>query len=320
MNKRVKVMGGFMENNNFWIEGIVPAVFTPMRGDGSINFDMIKPMVEHLLADRVSAIYVCGSTGEGPSLSTDERMAVTQAYVDAVSGRIPVIVQVGHNSLKQAYRLAEHAQEIGADALSAIPPVYFKIDSLDTLLLCLAEITAGAPDLPFYYYHIPRLTSVQIDVVEFLRRGAQCLPTLHGVKYSTFTMWEFQACVNLDGGRFNLLFGADEMLLSGLVVGAHGAVGSTYNFAAPLYNRIIAAYHRGDMDEAKRLQGLSVEMIQPINKYGPPSNNAPSLKAMMKHLDLDCGPMRLPQISLTEEKQDLLGQDMKAIGFYEWGR
>jgi len=276
--------------------------------------------VEQLLADDVSAFYVCGSTGEGPSLSTDERMAVTQAYVDAVSGRIPIIVQVGHNSLKQAFRLAEHAQEIGADAISAVPPVYFKIDSLDALLLCLAEITAGAPDLPFYYYHIPRLTNVQIDVVEFLRRGAQCLPTLHGVKYSTTTLWEFQACVNHEGGRFNMLFGADEMLLSGLVVGAHGAVGSTYNFAAPLYNQIIAAYHRSDMNEAKRLQGLSVEMIQPINKYGSPSNNAPSLKAMMKFLGLDCGPMRLPQISLTEEKQDLLGHDMKAIGFFDWGR
>ncbi|MCK5316195.1 MAG: dihydrodipicolinate synthase family protein [Anaerolineales bacterium] len=305
---------------DLWITGIVPAVYTPMHEDGSINFDMIKLIVEHLLHDGVSALYVCGSTGEGPSLSTEERFLVTEAYIEAVADRLPIIVQVGHNSLKQAYRLAKHAQESGAAAISAVPPTYFKIGSLDVLLNCLGEITSGAPDLPFYYYHIPRLTAVQIDVVEFLRLGAQSLPTLHGVKYSTFTMWEFQGCVDLDDGRFNMLFGSDEMLLSGLVVGAHGAVGTTYNYAAPLYNRIIAAFKCGDMEEAKRLQGLSVQMIQPINKYGALTSNAPSNKAMMKLIGLDCGPMRLPQISLTPEKMTLLRQGMEAIGFFEWGR
>ncbi len=305
---------------DLWITGIVPAVYTPMHEDGSINFDMIKPIVEHLLHDGVSALYVCGSTGEGPSLSTDERVAVTDAYLDAVADRLPVIVQVGHNSLKQAYRLAKHAQESGATAISAVPPTYFKIDSLDVLLNCLGEITSGAPDLPFYYYHIPRLTDIQINVVEFLRLGAQSLPTLYGIKYSTFKMWEFQGCLDLDDGRFNMLFGSDEMLLSSLVVGAHGAVGSTYNFAAPLYNRIIEAFNRGDINEAKRLQGLSVKMIQPLDKHGSPNSNAPSLKAMMKLVGLDCGPMRLPQVALSPEKVDALRRDMEEIGFFEWGR
>lgn len=306
--------------NDLWITGIVPAVYTPMHEDRSINFEMIKPIVEHLLLDGAGALYVCGSTGEGPSLSTEERFLVTEAYIEAVADRLPIIVQVGHNSLKQANRLAKHAQESGAAAISAVPPTYFKIDSLDVLLNCLGEITSGAPDLPFYYYHIPRLTAVQIDVVEFLRLGAQYLPTLHGIKYSTFKMWEFQGCVDLDDGRFNMLFGSDEMLLSGLVVGAHGAVGSTYNFAAPLYNRIIEAFNRGDIDEAKRLQGLSVKMIQPLNKYGSPNSNAPSLKAMMKLVGLDCGPMRLPQMTLSPDKVDKLRQDMEKIGFFEWGR
>jgi N-acetylneuraminate lyase len=305
---------------DLWITGIVPAVYTPMHEDGSINFDMIMPIVEFLLHDSVSALYVCGSTGEGPSLSTDERVAVTDAYLEAVADRLPVIVQVGHNSLKQAYRLAKHAQKSGAAAISAVPPTYFKIDSLDVLLNCLGEITSGAPDLPFYYYHIPRLTAVQIDVVEFLRLGAQSLPTLHGVKYSTFTMWEFQGCIDLDDGRFNMLFGSDEMLLSGLVVGAHGAVGSTYNFAAPLYNRIIAAFKRDDIKEARRLQGLSVKMIQPLNKHGSLNSNSPSLKAMMKLVGLDCGPMRLPHIALSPDKVGALRRDMEEIGFFEWGR
>jgi N-acetylneuraminate lyase len=305
---------------DLWITGLVPAVYTPMNEDGSINFEMIKPIVEYLLQDGVNAIYVCGSTGEGPSLSTNERIDVTEAYIEAVADRIPTIIQVGHNSLRQAFRLAKHAQDAGATAISAVPPTYFKIDSLESLLNCLVEITSGAPDLPFYYYHIPRLTAVEIDAVEFLRQGALCLPSLHGIKYSNFALWEFQACVNLDDGRFNMLFGSDEMLLSGLVAGAHGAVGSTYNFAAPLYNKIIKAFNVGDIKEANRLQGLSVKMIQPINKYGSPTSNAPSNKAMMKMIGLDCGPIRLPQISLTPEKYDLLKAEIETIGFFEWGR
>jgi N-acetylneuraminate lyase len=110
------------------------------------------------------------------------------------------------------------------------------------------------------------------------------------------------------------------MLLSGLVVGAHGAVGSTYNFAAPLYNRIIAAFKRGDINEARRLQGLSVKMIQPLNKHGSLNSNSPSLKAMMKLVGLDCGPMRLPQIALSPDKVGALRRDMEEIGFFEWGR
>jgi N-acetylneuraminate lyase len=306
--------------SNLWIEGLVPAVYTPMLDNGDINFKMIAPIVEHLINEKVSALYICGSTGEGPSLSTRERMEVAEAYLKATKGRIPVIVQVGHNSLKQARRLAQHAQEIGANAISAVPPTYFKIESMDILLSCLSEITLGAPDLPFYYYHIPRLTAVQMDVVEFLKKGSQCLPTLKGVKYSNFTMWEFQACINLDGGRYNMLFGSDEMLLSGLVVGAHGAVGSTYNFAAPLYNRIIAAYKRVDIEEARRLQALSVKMIRVTNKHGTAQSNAGSLKSMMKLIGLDCGPMRLPQVALTPEKEEVLRQEMEDIGFFEWAR
>ena len=305
---------------DLWITGIVPAVYTPMHEDGSLNLDLVEPIVEHLIHDGVSALYVCGSTGEGPSLSTAERFEVTETYVRAVAGRIPVIVQAGHNSLMQARRLAEHAQAIGADAISAVPPTYFKIDSLEILLDCMAEITAGAPELPFYYYHIPRLTKVKIDVLQFLRLGCEHLPTLAGVKYSNTTIWELQACAAFANGHYNMLFGSDEMLLAGLVGGAQGAVGSTYNFAALLYLRIIEAYKQGDIIEAQRLQGLSVKMIQHLNKYGTPTSNAPSLKTMMKLIGLDCGPMRLPQVALSPEKADALRRNMEEIGFFDWGR
>ncbi|NCF64556.1 MAG: N-acetylneuraminate lyase [Chloroflexi bacterium] len=301
----------------YHIKGIVPAVFTPMHSNGSLNLDLVEPMTDQLVSEDIGGLYVCGSTGEGPSLTREERMAVAEAYIAAAAGRVPVIVQVGHNSITEAQTLAAHAQKAGADAISAVPPSYFKPSSLGNLVDILSDIMSGAPELPFYYYHIPRLTAVDLDAVKFLEVSAERLPNLVGIKYSTFTVFELQACLAVENGHYNILFGSDEMLLSGLVTGAHGAVGSTYNFAAPLYNRIIAAFERADIAEARRCQALSVEMTRRMFQHGV--GNAP-LKYAMKHIGFDCGPVRRPLVALTEEEESGLRQDLEEIGFFQWAR
>lgn len=306
-------------NKHFWITGIVPAVFTPLHLDGGLNLAQVGPIVERLVAQNASALYVCGATGEGVSLTREERMAVAESYVQAAAGRLPVIVQVGHDSLREAQLLAAHAQSHGASAISAIPPGFFKVDRLEQLLDCLGEICAAAPDLPFYYYHIPRLTAARIDVVELLRQSSARLPALRGVKYSDFTIFELQACVDLEKGRFNILFGSDEMLLSGLAGGAQGAVGTTYSFALPLYQRIFNAFRSGQIAEAQRLQGLSVQMLRIINRYATASTNLPAMKSIMRLVGLDCGPLRLPLPKLTTLQEQELETALRAIGFFDWG-
>jgi N-acetylneuraminate lyase len=308
-----------MNTTQLWITGIVPAVFTPMHADGELNLELVPAIVDRLVEEGAAALYACGASGEGPSLTREERMAVTEAYVQAAAGRLPVIVQVGHNSLREARALAAHAASAGADAISAIPPNFFKVDSVGMLLDCLMEISAGAPQLPLYYYHIPRLTAVRIDTAELLRLGAERLPALRGMKFSDFTIFDLQACAELDGGRFNILFGSDEMLLSGLAGGAQGAVGTTYNFALGLYLRIFAAFQNGEIAEAQRLQGHSVHMLRALNRYAVASTNLPPMKAMMKLSGLDCGPLRRPLPSLSTAQLETLRQDMQAIGFFDWG-
>ena len=300
---------------DFRLTGLIPAVFTPMRPNGDINLDQIPAITDQLINEGVSGLYVCGSTGEGPSLTREERMAVAEAYIRAAAGRVPVLVQVGHNSIREAQLLAEHAQTIGADAISAVPPSYFSVGYLENLLDILAELLTAAPDLPFYYYNIPHLTHAQIDVVKLLEESVERLPSLVGVKYSAPTVYELQTCEGVVDGRYNLLFGSDEMLLSGLVAGAHGAVGSTYNFAMPLYRRIVAAHAAGDIDEAQRCQALSAQMVRHIVRYGNPG-----LKTMMKLIGIDCGPARLPQTSLMAAEETKLQRTMEEIGFFDWGR
>ncbi|MBI3957265.1 MAG: dihydrodipicolinate synthase family protein [Chloroflexi bacterium] len=299
---------------HFHLSGLIPATFTPLHADSSLNLALIGPMVDFLIDQKVTGLYVCGSTGEGVSLSSDERKAVAAAFVQASRGRVPVILQVGHTSLAEAQSLAAHAAEIGADAISAVPPFYFKPASLDVNVRCMAQIAAAAPDLPFYYYHIPQMTGVQVDVADLLAAGSRVIPNLVGAKYSIHDVYNLQAAAELEKGRFNLLFGSDEMLLSGLCAGAQGAVGTTYNFAAPIFQRVIDAYQRNDMTAAQMYQGQTVQMIRLIAGYG----GVPAFKAVMKFLGFDCGSVRLPLQPLSAEKEAELKADLTRLGFFQW--
>jgi N-acetylneuraminate lyase len=303
-------------NKNRRFTGLIAAGFTPMHDSGELNLAQIAPIVDQLVNEQVNGFFVCGSTGEGPSLTIEERKQVAAVYVEASAGRVPIIVHVGHNSLKDSQTLATHAQDIGADAVSLVPPSYFKPKSIEVLVSFMAEVAACAPNLPFYYYHIPGITDVNIDVVELLRVGSERISSMAGIKYSKTTVYELQACVDLDNGRFNVLFGSDEMLLSGLCGGAHGAIGSTYNFAAPLFNKIINAFDQNNIAEAQRLQGLAVQMVQSIMQF----DAQPGLKATMKLVGLDCGPNRLPLVALKSNEVETLHRDMEEIGFFDWGR
>lgn len=296
--------------------GLIAATFTPLAEDGALDLGRVPSIVDRLLRDGVEGMYVCGTTGEGPSLSTEERMATAEAYIKAARGRLPVIVQVGHDSLVEAGKLAAHAQAAGADAVAAIPPYYYKLQSLDALIETMGDIASKAPDLPFFYYHIPSMTGAHFNMIDFLEKAADRLPNLVGIKYSAPTIYDFQACVDYMDGRYIMLFGTDEMLLSALSAGAAGAVGSTYNFAAPLYLKLMAALRAGDWELARNWQGKAVALVRILSRHGGP----PALKAMMRIIDVDCGPNRLPLVTRTAEQRAELEAELAQIGYFTWGR
>jgi N-acetylneuraminate lyase len=296
--------------NPLRLTGLIPATFTPLNADGSLNLARVPAIVEHLVNDGVSGLYVCGSTGEGPSLSVAERKATLEAYLAAANGRIPVVAQVGHDSLAEACELARHAQAAGVTAVSAVPPYYFKPNQTAVVADCVAQIAAAASDVPFYYYHIPRLTGVAVDVVELAERCLDQVPTFAGIKYSSMALETFQTLSTLASGKLNLLFGCDECLLSGLMFGAQGAVGSTYNFAAPIYRRVLAALDKGDAAAAMTHQADAVRLVRTILKY----SDIPALKSVMELIGLPCGPCRLPLKSLSREQFAALRQDILATG------
>ncbi|MFT5239935.1 MAG: N-acetylneuraminate lyase [Candidatus Promineifilaceae bacterium] len=297
------------------LTGLIAATFTPLHANGDINVEPIPAITRHLAESGLTGIYINGSTGEGPSLTTKERHELAEAYVTAAADAgITSIVQVGSNSLNEARQLAEHAQAIGANAISSTPPNYFKPSSPENLADCIATIAGGAPELPYYYYHIPTVTGVEIDMEQFLAAAGDRVPTLAGIKFCSAVMHEMRRCITFEGGRYEMLSAWDEMLLSGLVNGAKGAVGSTYNFAAPIYLKMIAAVERADLEEARLWQDRALEMIYRILD----TCGRAGLKGMMTLLDIDCGPHRLPIENASPDQLIELKKQMTEIGFFDW--
>jgi len=296
------------------LTGLVAATYTPYLPNGEVNFEMIPRLVDHLARNEVAGMYICGSTGEGPSLTMEERTAVGEAYVKANRGRLRTIVHVGHTCLADSQKLAEHATSIGADAISAIAPYYFKPDTVETLIAYFKEVAASAPTLPFYYYHIPALTGLVVDPAVFLQQAEKAIPNLRGIKFTDKDLSLFNACQDVHEGRFDILFGRDEMLLSGLAAGTNGAVGTTYNYAPKLYMKVIRAFKAGDIEEARKWQRIAVRTIHALINVGGPA----ALKYPMQRLGLDCGQSRLPMKQLTSGEMKAIDDHLEALGFDEW--
>lgn len=296
------------------LSGLVAAVFTPMYADGTLALGTVPRALGFTLDQGADGIFVCGSTGECPSLTIDERMRVAEAYVSArdeseAHCSVPVVVQVGHDSLREAGRLAAHAASIGADAIGVVPPSYFPAPPLEGLTASLAELAAAAPTTPMYYYHIPRLTRVGTRMIDLLERAEAELPSLVGIKFSSFELDDLLRCVHFADRRYDILFGSDEMLLAGLSMGASGAVGSTYNFLGPHYRRVIEAFEAGDIARAQEHQLRVTRMVHAILAAG----GASAIKAAMGLLGVDCGPPRLPQVAVAPERAEELRRELRAL-------
>jgi N-acetylneuraminate lyase len=288
------------------LTGLIAAPHTPMNADGSLNVSAISAQAQLLQESGVRGAFICGTTGESLSLSIAERMAVMKAWEKAAQGKLKLVVHVGSNSLTDARALAAHAADCRADAIAVMAPNFFR-PALDELIAYCAAIGAAAPKMPLYYYDIPTMTNVPIPTARFLEQAAKAIPTLHGIKFTNNDLMTLQECLALDG--FDIVFGYDEILLAGLTLGVRGAVGSTYNFAAPLYLRILDAFERGDLTAARKAQLQSVRMIRILQDYG----FSRASKAMMGLMGVDCGPVRLPLKPMTAEELRELAKRLQGM-------
>lgn len=291
------------------------APFAPLRADGSLNLPCIERQAEHLLRWGVSMVFVNGTTGECTSLTIEERRSIARRWCEVARGTsLRVAVHVGSNCLADSRLLAAEAEAQGAASISVFAPSYFRPQDLEALIDWCARIAEAAPRTPFYFYDIPSFTRVALSMPEFLARAPARIPTLVGLKFTNPDLMAYQLCLRAGGGRFDVAYGCDEWLLAALALGARGAVGSTYNLAAPLYQRLWNAFADGDLETARQEQFRAVQLIELLARYG----FLPAAKATMGWVGVDVGPARPPHRSLEPQTLSRLQTDLEQLGFFEW--
>ncbi|SIO62564.1 N-acetylneuraminate lyase [Singulisphaera sp. GP187] len=299
------------------LSGLIAATHTPFQADGQLNLAVVARQAEHLLGTGVKTVFIGGTTGESHSLAVEERLTLAQRWSEVAQGsELRVVVHVGSNCLADARTLAAHAQSLGVAAIAAFSPSYFKPKDVQTLVACCAEIAAAAPALPFYFYDIPSMTGVRLSMPAFLDLASATVPTLAGLKFTNPDLMAYQQCLHSQNGRFDVPWGSDETLLGALALGASGAVGSTYNFAAPLYHRVLAAFAQGDLAQARAEQYRSVQLVDLLDGYGFMG----AAKTVMSFLGVEVGPARLPHSNLTSEQVVTLRVGLEQLGFFDWVR
>jgi len=279
-------------------EGLIAAPFAPMNGRGEILYDEIPGYHDFLVKNQVVGAFINGSTGEGVSLTRREKLRITESWAAAgKNSPLKVINLVGGTSWQESAENAIHSKECGIDAVSIVAPYYFKPANARQLAEFCARIAEPVPDMPVYFYHIPVLTGCTIDMFSFLKEAAPIIPNLAGIKYTHEDFMDFLTCIHFMDGKFEMLWGRDENLLSALILGTRAGVGSTFNYAAPLYYRMIEAFDRGDFVMARQLQQKSIDMIRLLGKYGGIATG----KAYMKYIGFDFGQFRLPVFNMTDD-------------------
>jgi N-acetylneuraminate lyase len=288
--------------------GVGTAMYTPCDDGGGLNLAAVKPMVAFNLRHGIHTFFVNGSTGEGLLMTTEERKAMAAEVVQQVAGRATVMVHVGAVATREAVELAAHAEKAGADAVSSVPPFYYTVSPAAVREHYLA--IARAVGVPMFIYHIPE--NAKHPLTPDL--AAKCCeqPNVVGMKFSDNDMYLMRTIMDACGPDFIALTGNDQMMLSGLVVGSHGAVGRNQNLMPGLFVKTYEAYMAGDIRKAERTFAQLLGFYGILRKYGTPRVG----KAVLRMLGLPVGRPRMPLEEVSADEEARLKAELTANGFF----
>ena len=291
-------------------EGIVPALLTPFDKDEEVNYDAAAALTDRLIGQGIGGLFVCGSTGEWWTLSQDERKQVLETVVQAAAGRTKIMVHVGSTSTRFATELARHAESIGADAVSALPPLGRPYDAAE--VWGYFKDIGAASSLPLYLYHLPQVYGDTITMDRFLQAMDE-IPTLAGAKFSSYRIDDLIHLRVKAQGRLNIISGCAEQLLSATACGADGSICTWYNIVPRLGRAIFDAVKAGDIARARELEETLVSFAMLALPKG-----VGSVKWLVGLRGIAAGAPRRPAVDRTpQENKDLLPR-IEATGVMEW--
>ena len=278
-------------------KGIFPALLTPFDAENKINEKALRELIEMNIAKGVAGFYVCGSTAEAFLLTEEERFTVYRLVKEIVCGRATLIAHVGDISTDKAIAYARFAEKLGYDAVSAVAPFYYKFS--------FAEIKkhyfdiAGSVSLPMIVYNFPGFSGVTLSAEQIGEFFADS--RFIGLKHTSADTFALSRIKTAYPEKI-VYNGFDEMMLGGLAMGADGGIGSTYNFMAEKFIKLLALFKENKMAEAQKLQQEINVIIAALCEVGVMQGE----KAVLCAMGLDFGKMRAPFAELTAEQEKKL--------------
>lgn len=283
-------------------KGVFVALNTIYDKDDNINTEEIKKLVKVYKSKGVSGVYVCGSTGEGFLLSTEERMQVVEAVKEAAGNDFTVIVHVGCAGTKESIKLAKHAEAVGVDAVSAVPSVYYRLSPK-----CVEKHWQGIIDsteLPFIIYNIPQLTGFNLPLDLFKKMAEN--PKVIGIKNSEEPVYNMERYRTVAGDDFIIFNGSDEQFLGGRLMGANAGIGGTYGTMPELFVALDKLINEDKIQQAKKLQykinDVIFDLLSLESLYGA------AKQVISRRFGVDAGVPRSPflEVEYSQKVQDIV--------------
>lgn len=278
---------------------VTVALNTPFDCNENVDIEGTKKVVRYMRRKGIKNLYVCGSTGEGFLLTVEERKKVVEAAVLEAGDDMNIIVHVGTASTKLSAELANHAEKVGADAISAVPSVYYHL-SEESVFKHWTKIMEAA-DLPFFIYNIPQLTGFNLSMPLFEKLLLN--DRVAGIKCSSEPAHDIMRFKQAGGDDFIVFNGPDEQYLAGRIMGADAGIGGTYSAMPELFLKLDELIRNNDFKKAKEVQGLITPLVYRLcnfeSLYG-------AVKAILKLDGCDIGIPRLPFLPVSHENPDLI--------------
>ena len=292
---------------NIQFTGIMPALVTPFDLNGKVKENSVRNIMDWHLDSGVQGFYICGSTGEGPSLPPRTRMEMAEIAVDHAKGRGVVIDHIGASNIWDAIALTEHATKMGVDAISSLAPSY-TVKYPEQELVDYYRRISDHTDKPVIVYATPAL-----GVADFSGLMTKLLeiPNVIGVKFTIRDYFEMRKTKEVNGGNVNLINGPDETLLCGLVMGADGGIGTTYNLMPDWYVELYNAFVRGDMETALMYQTKVNHVTDILIKF---KGAIRATKAALELKGYDIGNACFPARAYTEDELKWFKTELEKVG------
>ena len=234
------------------LKGVSVPIVTPFTQDGQVDHSAARRLVEHLIQAGVHGLMTAGTTGEGPLLSAEERMALAETVIEQAAGRVPVAVHVGAITTAETIRMARHAVAVHANTISAVCPYFFGLPEAAQINHYCQVAKAVPADFPVYLYNIPHRTMNNISATVSAGVANRCSNVV-GEKDSSGDLKLLAEKLNTRR-PYDLISGADQLVLSSLIMGAHAAIVMSANVVPGLWAALFTAYWAGDWPTAQQVQ------------------------------------------------------------------